>query len=122
MVLTRQVIQKVWGREEIVVNTDLYCSKFLILEEGFQCSLHHHKDKDETFYLMSGKVELEIDNGNGLEIKIMEPGMSVRVVPGTYHRFKGLENSVILETSTHDDPKDSYRVNGEESRRCDYAQ
>jgi len=113
----KEVIQKVWGREEIAVNTDLYCGKFLILEEGFQCSLHCHKDKDETFFIMSGRVEMEVDG----VVSILEKDMSVHVPPGAYHRFKGLVNSVILEISTHDDPKDSYRVEGEHSRRSDHA-
>lgn len=115
--MSKKIIQKVWGREEIITNTELYCSKFLILEKGFQCSLHCHREKDETFFIMAGRVEMEIDG----KITEMRDGESIRINPGVYHRFKGLENTIIIETSTFDSPDDSYRVEGQESRRFDYA-
>ena len=52
-------IEKVWGYEEIPVNTNLYCFKFLNLKRGFCCSLHHHKLKTETFFILSGLILLE---------------------------------------------------------------
>jgi hypothetical protein len=43
--------EKVWGEEQWLVNTGAYCGKRMLLKKGFQCSLHHHKIKDETFIL-----------------------------------------------------------------------
>ena len=102
-------VKKIWGKEIWMANTDLYCGKKLILNKGKRCSLHYHKNKDETFYIDKGKVLMQI---NGQE-KIMRQGESVRIKSGEKHRFSGLENSVIIETSTHHEDSDSYRINGE---------
>lgn len=98
------VVQKVWGHEEILANDD-FCFKRLVIKEGFQCSYHHHKIKDELFYLESGKVTVE---KNGVKFVLL-PSQWVRVRPGEVHSFGGLCDSVILEASTHDEPEDSYR-------------
>lgn len=97
-------VQKVWGHEEIIVNRD-YCGKKLILNKGFRCSMHHHKLKDETFYILTGKVLLEI----GMKKHVMLPGDSILIKPGQKHRFTGLEDSEIIEFSTHHEDSDSYR-------------
>ena len=47
------IVDKVWGREEWIVNNEKYCGKKLILKKGYSCSMHHHKIKDETFYILS---------------------------------------------------------------------
>jgi len=105
-------MEKVWGHEEWIVNTEKYCGKKLILKEGYQSSLHYHKQKDETFYIFEGEVYLEV-NGTAT---IMKPGDTIRILPGQRHRFSGLENSVIFEFSTHHDEEDSYREEGQLSR------
>ena len=102
-------VPKVWGKEIWMANTDLYCGKKLILKKGKRCSLHYHKNKDETFYVEEGKVLMEV---NGEE-KIMNSGESVLIEPNTKHRFSGLKDSVIIEISTHHEDADSYREKGQ---------
>lgn len=97
-------VSKIWGKEIWIVNRD-YCGKKLILKKGFQCSMHYHKLKDETFYILNGKVLLEI----GMKKQIMLPGDSMLIKPHQKHRFTGLEDSEIIEFSTHHDDSDSYR-------------
>lgn len=41
--------------------------------------------------------------------ELMLPGDFIRIVPGVSHRFSGLEDSVIIESSTHHEDSDSYR-------------
>ena len=98
------IISKVWGEEHWLVN-ESYCGKRLILNKGYRCSLHYHEIKDETFYVAKGKVLLEL---HGKKI-IMNPGDSQRIKPNDIHRFSGLENSEIIEFSTHHDEEDTYR-------------
>lgn len=105
------VVPKLWGYEKWLENNNKYCSKILVLNKGYQCSLHYHKNKDETFLILKGKVKTEV----GPDILIMTPGNFVRVLPGVQHRFSGLEDSEILEVSTHHEESDSYRI--EESRK-----
>ena len=79
-----EIHRKVWGNEEWIVNRE-YCGKLLNLKKGFRCSIHHHKIKDETFYILRGKVLIEIAD----EKKIMNPGEVLIIEPGTKHRFTG---------------------------------
>jgi ADP-L-glycero-D-manno-heptose 6-epimerase len=98
-------VSKIWGKEEWIVNRD-YCGKKLTLNKGFRCSMHYHKNKDETFYILKGKVLMETDK----ETKIMAEEDSILIEPNTKHRFTGLENSEIMEFSTHHEDEDSYRT------------
>lgn len=100
-----EVHQKVWGEEHWIVNKE-YCGKKLILKKGFQCSLHYHKEKDETFYVESGRVKFELVDS----VRELLPGDSVYVPPLAHHRFTGLEDSEIFEFSTTHKEEDSYRI------------
>ena len=102
-------VSKVWGEELWMANTELYCGKKLILMKGKRCSLHKHKNKDETFYIDKGKVLMEV----GDETKVIEKGDVVRIKPNIKHRFSGLSDSVIIEISTHHEDSDSYREEGQ---------
>ena len=102
-------VPKLWGKEIWMANTNLYCGKKLILKKGKRCSLHHHKNKDETFYIDNGKVLMEVNEKE----KVMNPGESVLIKPNTKHRFSGLKDSVIIEISTHHEDEDSYREKGQ---------
>ena len=101
-------VQKSWGKEIWIVNGS-YCGKILVLNKGYRCSLHHHKNKDETFYVSKGKVLIELEEHGKLEKAVMNEGESLRVMPGQKHRFTGLEESKIIEFSTHHEDSDSYR-------------
>lgn len=104
-------IDKVWGFEQIICNTPLYCSKFLHVKPGMQCSLHYHRKKDETFYVLSGECTIEI---GGLPTAVLTEGMSVRIEPASSHRFGSKDGCILIETSTHHDDADVFRL--EESR------
>lgn len=103
-------VKKLWGSEEWIVNK-IYCGKILNLNRGFRGSLHFHKKKDETFYILEGKVLLELDEGK----RILKAGESQEILPGQKHRFTPLENSKIIEFSTHHEDSDTYRETKSES-------
>jgi mannose-6-phosphate isomerase-like protein (cupin superfamily) len=107
-----QQIKKVWGCEEQIENNDKYSCKLLHINSGYQSSLHYHMKKDETFILQKGRILLEI----GDSVHEMQPGDYIRIQPQTRHRFKALEDSVILEVGTTHYENDSYRL--ESSRQC----
>jgi mannose-6-phosphate isomerase-like protein (cupin superfamily) len=106
-------VQKVWGSEEWIVNNDLYCGKILNLNKGYQCSMHYHINKHETFYLLDGKILMELESGS----RIMKPGDVQVLEPLTKHRFTPLVDSRIIEFSTHHEDSDTYRE--EKSRTVD---
>jgi len=99
-------VKKLWGSEEWIVNNELYCGKFINVKKKHSCSVHYHRIKDETFYILEGKISLELIG----ETKILKKGDSIRLKPNTVHRFTGIEDSIILEISTHHEDTDSYRV------------
>jgi D-glycero-beta-D-manno-heptose-7-phosphate kinase len=104
-IISMKKVKKVWGEEHWIVNQD-YCGKKLILKKNYRCSLHHHKKKDEVFYVIKGKVLLEANNKN----MILLPGDSFHVKQYCNHRFTGLQNSEIIEFSSHHEDEDSYRL------------
>lgn len=92
-------VNKVWGQEVYLVDTELYCAKVLYVEPGFACSLHRHLLKDETFVVRGGAIFLEFGNKK----RYLARGDTERILPGTWHRFtnRGPARAVILEVSTH---------------------
>ena len=105
-------LDKIWGCEDWFANNDLYCGKKLTLKKHGQCSYHYHEIKDETFYIVAGKMGLELEGRK----MILNPGDAQRILPGQKHSFLGLEDTIFIEVSTHHEDSDSYRVSGRESR------
>jgi quercetin dioxygenase-like cupin family protein len=98
-------VEKEWGKEIWMANSELYCGKKLILNKGKRCSIHFHKNKDETFYIDEGLILLELNDAS----EIINPGEAVRIKKNEKHRFSGLKDSVLIEISTHHEEEDSYR-------------
>jgi len=105
MIHTPEEHEKVWGKEKWIVNHGKYCGKILCLDEGYRCSYHHHKIKDETFHILKGNVHMKIE-GTDFYLSV---GDTVHIKPGVKHSFTGLEDSEILEISTQHFEDDSYR-------------
>jgi mannose-6-phosphate isomerase len=94
-------VEKPWGYELLYATTDRYCGKVLFIRSGEQLSLQFHKTKDETIYVQSGRVELEIgEPGKPLDTEVVAPGRAFRLQAGTVHRMRALEDTTILEVST----------------------
>ncbi|MBY0353987.1 cupin domain-containing protein [Candidatus Babeliales bacterium] len=103
------VVPKDWGHEEWIVNNAKYCGKKLVFNTGCR-SLHYHKIKEETFYVVSGKVYVELIDGNQKINRVMEPGDTQHIVPGLWHRITALQPSEVMEFSTFHMDEDSYRI------------
>lgn len=91
-----RTVLKTWGEEKWIWNGS-YCGKQLILKKGRRCSLHYHMRKDEVFCIISGRVLMEV----GPERMVMTPDEVVHILPNVRHRFTGLEDSLIIEVSSH---------------------
>lgn len=108
------VVDKAWGRELIFATNDKYCGKLLIFDKAdSKFSMHFHREKDETWYVLSGSFSLElIDTKNASrETKILNKGDTWRNLPLVPHRLTALQDdSVIIEVSTPDSVEDNYRV------------
>ncbi|TSC90804.1 MAG: putative nucleotidyltransferase [Parcubacteria group bacterium Gr01-1014_2] len=105
---------KGWGYEDWVVNKK-YCGKLLFFQKGKRCSFHYHEKKYETFFLLSGKMEIRVgwkDDVNGREVKsyILNPGDCLEIPRGLRHQMIALENSKLFEFSTTHFEEDSKRI------------
>ncbi|MHA2112610.1 MAG: cupin domain-containing protein [Candidatus Hodarchaeales archaeon] len=106
-----KVVDRTWGYEIWPVNNELYCFKqILCLKDKWSSNgrWHKHPKKDETFYIVQGTLLIEID---GEENRfILTSGDSIRLPPGTGHRFTS-ETSFcyFIEVSTTHREDDTIR-------------
>ncbi len=96
-----EIINKPWGKEEIIEINSKYMLKKLSMNKGHRCSLQYHNKKKETIFVLSGKLKILIgDKINDLRIRNLDKGDSITIEPGIIHRMEGIENVVYLEAST----------------------
>ena len=94
-------VSKPWGYEIWWAQTDNYVGKILHVKKGQSLSYQYHEVKDETIYLYSGEVSLQIEEvGKTREEITLSPGESVRIKPLTKHRMIAKEDCNLLEVST----------------------
>lgn len=94
-------VEKPWGYELVWAETDQYAGKILHIEEGEALSLQYHRVKDETLYVLSGTLRLEIGDGEeSLRELRLEPGQAIHLPPGRRHRLTALRACDVLEAST----------------------
>lgn len=131
------LVKKVWGYERQIANfkQEGYCGKILTVIPGFQCSVHFHAVKHETFFVLRGELYVElydipkdcrmaaVANPAGVKdrmlrhpyAKWLKEHEKLTIAPFQAHRFwcggnKHGEIAEFIEFSTYDDEADSYRV------------
>ena len=95
-------VEKPWGYELIWSKTASYAGKILFVKAGESLSLQFHKVKDEAWYVLSGRAELEL-GGPGervLNTEVVAGGAAFHFPPGTVHRLTAVEDTTIIEVST----------------------
>jgi len=95
-------VEKPWGWELIWAHADDYVGKLLFVRAGHALSLQFHRVKDESWYVQEGRAELEIGHpGDAMpNSEVVGPGAAFRLPPGTVHRVRALEDTLIVEVST----------------------
>jgi mannose-6-phosphate isomerase len=95
-------VEKPWGHELIWAVTDRYVGKVLFVAAGHSLSLQFHREKDESWYVQSGRAKVELGEvGEAVLVEeVVTAGSAFRFVPGTVHRVTALEDTTILEVST----------------------
>lgn len=94
-------VEKPWGHEIWWAQTDKYAGKLLIVKAGERLSVQMHRQKDETSYLLSGRLIL-VQGASEDELTEREigPGVSWRNEPGLVHTIEAIEDATVLEVST----------------------
>jgi mannose-6-phosphate isomerase-like protein (cupin superfamily) len=106
------IVEKGWGHEKIIHNSNGYCGKILCFNKGKKCSYHYHIIKDEHFYCV-GKILLRYGHSDNIEESqqiVLETGDDFHVPIGLRHQMEALEESELFEFSTTDYPEDSIRI------------
>ena len=95
-------VDKPWGWELIWADTELYVGKVLFVKAGESLSLQFHNEKDESWYVESGRARLELGDAGQtvLNDEVITTGACFRYRPGTVHRVTALEDTTIFEVST----------------------
>ena len=95
------IVKKPWGWENRFAITDKYLGKVIHINQGEMLSLQYHRQKDETIYIVTGAMALELEDDDGrMQTLRMTPGMSQRIVPGRKHRMIGIEDCEFFEVSS----------------------
>jgi mannose-6-phosphate isomerase-like protein (cupin superfamily) len=115
-----KIVPKLWGYEIWIENNNLYCGKHLHVMPNKLCSVHFHKNKKETFYVIDGELLLNYSSNinkkdwidGNINTIILKRGESFTIEPMIAHRFTSNTNYScnFIEISTHHDDEDSYRI------------
>lgn len=107
-------VDKGWGYELIWATNEKYCGKIMVFEKlGSKFSMHFHKEKDETWFVNSGRFLLKwIDTNDAtLYTQELREGDVWRNPPLQPHQLVAMEpNSSITEVSTPDSVEDNFRI------------
>ena len=105
-------VNKGWGSELIWATNDKYCGKLMRFNKDAKFSMHFHAQKDETWYVLSGKFEVKyiMTQDAPMKSQILESGSVWRNEPLEPHQIICLEEGTIIEVSTPDSVEDNYRV------------
>lgn len=109
-----KIVEKGWGHELHIVNCPDYCMKKLVFnKEGAKLSMHFHKNKNETWFIQSGKIlvnYINTDNASRKSLELNEGDVwtNTACLP---HQIVCLSNGAeVIEVSTFDASGDNYRV------------
>jgi mannose-6-phosphate isomerase-like protein (cupin superfamily) len=95
-------VEKPWGHELIWAKAEDYAGKVLFVRAGQALSLQFHREKDESWYVLAGRAELQLGKAGQavLKTEVVGAGAAFRFRPGTVHRVRAVEDTTILEVST----------------------
>jgi len=104
-----EFVKKKWGYEKWFANNEKYCGKELYCTNNIWSSdgrYHYHPIKDETFYIIEGALDLDIEG----TLHVLKMGDFMRIRPGVKHRFRShTQECVFIECSTTHCEEDSIR-------------
>ena len=94
-------VPKPWGHELIWAHTDRYVGKVLVIEAGKRLSLQRHEVKDESVFVVSGRLRLYLEDDAGtVRVEEIGPGDHRHVATGRIHRYEAIERTELMEVST----------------------
>jgi mannose-6-phosphate isomerase-like protein (cupin superfamily) len=94
--------ERPWGTEDLVaLVSGKFSVKVLNIKAGSKGGLQYHRLKDEVAFVVSGKMLIRFDLGDGnLQERIIEAGDVVHFMPGLVHQEEAMSDCMIIEAST----------------------
>jgi len=96
-------VPKPWCHETIWARTDTYVGKILHINAGHKLSVQYHNVKDETVFLLAGKIIYRVlqhgADGEPTDIGL-QIGHAYRITPLTIHSMEAVTDCDVLEVST----------------------
>ena len=101
-------VEKPWGHEEILVETEHYRLKILVIRAGHETSVQYHARKHESVYVDGGTLDLLL----GAERSVLHRGESAVIGPGRVHQFRATDGlgARLIEVSNAVGDDDVFRV------------
>ena len=117
------VQEKGWGRELIWATNEKYCGKLMFFDrKGSKFSMHFHRVKDESWYVLKGSFMLYVMDCSNAEVSssVLKTGDTWRNEPMLPHQLVAMEDdSIIIEVSTPDSVEDNYRIGKGDSQKSE---
>jgi dTDP-4-dehydrorhamnose 3,5-epimerase-like enzyme len=83
------------------------------LKREFWRGMHYHEKKDETFYVIDGRIRavfIDLDTNEKEEL-ILTRGNRLRVKPRCWHVLYGIDDASVVEYSPQAyDKTDAYKI------------
>lgn len=102
-----------WGWYITLISRDRFKVKFLWFRKGEECSIQHHKKRNELWLFLFGKGIISdsfvLENrGNGLtfmgnDCHAIEGSMWRLIKRGDWHLYKALKTTLVLEIQFGDE-------------------
>ena len=90
-----------WGGSIKFIDNKPCTVKILQIKKGESLSLQSHKLREESWYLILGKIQVTIGkNLKRLKKKVLKEGGYIFIPKNALHRIEALKFSKILEIST----------------------
>ena len=101
-----------YGLTMTTIHNSKYCKKLLFLLHKQIHPEQYHKKKQETFFVLYGKIKLELTENKIKKIKYLSEGDLCTIKAGVIHKFNCVSKlgSVIEELSTTHAKADSFYV------------
>ena len=79
---------KIWGERWLIRQDSTHAVSCLMLEEGTRCSWHRHDTKYNLFVVLSGQLNLRIEELGEVQDITLFRGEEFTIKPGQWHSFE----------------------------------
>ena len=104
-----------FGSTLITLINKEYCKKLIVMLPNQINPEHFHKKKDESFLVISGQLEVNLDNTK----HTLSPGEILHIPIGSVHSFSSKDGAVFEEISTTHYKEDSFYIDEEINQNLD---